>query len=150
MSRRTHGTCRRAPGRGCSVTTCAPEADYAQSLPQVQADERMLVPDVEQSAGDRRVGPPDARKDLRAGDRRETLGRRGREHQLAVLAHDQQASAGERDAAGAESILAPADLAGLEFHRAEALAELLPSVKTVKISARIHAGRVVIREHVVR
>src|SRR5258708_4276339 len=127
MSRRTHTTCRRAPSRGCSVTTCAPEAG---SLSQIHADERILVPDVEQSAGDRRVGPHDARKDLRAGDRRETLGRRGREDQLAVLADDQQAIAGERDTAGAESILAPADLACLEFHRAEALAELLPSVTT--------------------
>ena len=101
------------------------------------------------AAGDGRVSPHRCREDLGARDRRESIGRRAREDQLTILPEDQQPVAGQRDASGAESILAPADFAGLEFHCAETLAELLPSVKTVKISARIHAGRVVIREHFV-
>src|SRR4051812_988009 len=97
MSRRTHRTCRRAPSRGCSVTTCAREAyfsylistnakttgreraqrashangasrrsgervsvrgsprgeaprmkDEDRSLSQIQAHERVFVPDIEQ------------------------------------------------------------------------------------------------------
>ena len=80
--------------------------------------------------------------------RLERVGRGLGQHQLAALAHDQQPRAGQHDAARAELLLRPADLAGAQLHGAQRRAELLAAVVAVQDAVRVDRRGVVVGQAV--
>src|SRR5688572_30134927 len=104
---------------------CAKRSAHVSALTQIESRKRVIVPNIEDTVSDRRIGAHRGRKHLRGGDLLEGF-RRGRgQYQIARLAHDQQPIAGERHAARPEPFCAPEDFSALQIDRAKHGAELL-------------------------
>src|SRR5262245_48805714 len=120
------------------------------STTKVETDERVFVTNIDEAIGESGKGTNDAGQHLRASQWLEAHWRCRREDHLAPLPNDEQLVADQRDASGTELVLTPFDRAGLEFDRAQAGAEFLSAVVSVQVPVVIHAGRVVIRQCIVR
>src|SRR5262245_8138633 len=93
-------------------------ATCLSSFTQIEAEERVLVADVEQPVRERWIWPDHTLQDLCAGKRPKRLRRGGGENELTTFARDQEPIAGEQDAARAELLLAPLHHSGLKLHGA--------------------------------
>ena len=124
-------------------TQNAPGAQRIQltSRSKIEADQRVAVAgvavaDVQKSIRERGIRTHRRRQDLRPRERLERLRRRRSEHELASFAHDQKFVAGQRDRAGPETVLAPADLARVQVDSTKARIVLLTTVKAVQSCRR--------------
>src|SRR5205814_1507796 len=117
---------------------------------QVNADQSVLAAGVEMALRQRRIRTDAVGQQLRARRRLETVGRRRREQEFAVLRENEQALSSQSDRAGAETNFAPADFPGLEFNTTQVFAVFLPAIEPEQETVTVHAGGIVIGQDNVR
>src|SRR5437763_6708462 len=118
------------------------------NLSQLNADQGILAPRVEAAVSQGGIRADAIGEDLSPSRRFETIGRGGRQDQLAVFPEHQQSLIGQSDGARAAPVLAPAHLAALQLDASQIRTDFLAPVESVEESIVADARRVMIGQHV--